>query len=623
MSESDSAKKILKEILDIFSLIFEKMDDTFKFYSIKTEQKDLKKKFPNIDFYKEKIISFETNTFYIYLIKKTFDYLGADNRIYFESSYSILYFKRIIRYLTELSKSDIDIEEDDSIKLFFYLLYIFFDEKLKNISIKDDSNLYLDLDETFFKGTFIELTEKYSSKLIYQDSQDLINYINHYKRNMKKQIISRLDSTFQYIKEILICNSNKNDELIKAMYNDAGGVLYEIDVLSNDDINLSKDLINKLNNFYSNENYLIFTNYISETNRDDLKYNIDKEFLQNIKNDYFPFKFDFSFEGNLTNFEYNQKIDNYINHRNTYYKRMLYSWFPEVWKYGLDSELGIFAFSRYKISEEFNKIQKFKMKLENLEQKDIIKLIKDILNDNDFFEKYFSILKSNIVKDFFNSYLTINEKDNTFQKDENKTSDSECFSEVYSYFINQYDKANDDYQEFKDLITYKILPFGDRAYTFKKFKKIVINPVQFFLGNKLKVDLEMENILKGYLIVILLHETEHFLRTLGKKKNISLFTPRQREGGKLFIKYLFDVYSINHINKEQADKILDLKTWNDHKGLKKIFISQLEEIEEERGENFNEFLTNYFTSSISFFSRRTKKFDNNAKKFNLDEYLKK
>ena len=407
------------------------------------------------------------------------------------------------------------------------------------------------------------------------------------------------------------------------MYNDAGGVLYEIDVLSNDDINLSKDLINKLNNFYSNENYLIFTNYISETNRDDLKYNIDKEFLQNIKNDYFPFKFDFSFEGNLTNFEYNQKIDNYINHRNTYYKRMLYSWFPEVWKYGLDSELGIFAFSRYKISEEFNKIQKFKMKLENLEQKNIIKLIKDILNDNDFFEKYFSILKSNIVKDFFNSYLTINEKDNTFQKDENKTSDSECFSEVYSYFINQYDKANDDYQEFKDLITYKILPFGDRAYTFKKFKKIVINPVQFFLGNKLKVDLEMENILKGYLIVILLHETEHFLRTLGKKKNISLFTPRQREGGKLFIKYLFDVYSINHINKEQADKILDLKTWNDHKGLKKIFISQLEEIEEERGENFNEFLTNYFTSSISFFSRRTKKFDNNAKKFNLDEYLKK
>ena len=54
MSESDSAKKILKEILDIFSLIFEKMDDTFKFYSIKTEQKDLKKKFPNIDFFKEK-----------------------------------------------------------------------------------------------------------------------------------------------------------------------------------------------------------------------------------------------------------------------------------------------------------------------------------------------------------------------------------------------------------------------------------------------------------------------------------------------------------------------------------------------------------------------------------------
>jgi hypothetical protein len=59
---------------------------------------------------------------------------------------------------------------------------------------------------------------------------------------------------------------------MKEMYNDAGSILYEIDISCNENTNdLSKDLINKLNNFYSNENYLIFTNYISENQRDDLE----------------------------------------------------------------------------------------------------------------------------------------------------------------------------------------------------------------------------------------------------------------------------------------------------------------------------------------------------------------
>ena len=627
MSQYDLAKKIMNEMLDIFSLLIEKMENVLEFSYNKVSLLNLIKKFSFLNFGENNIISppsFETNSLYIFFIKKTYEYLVSSKEIYFNSHFSVLYFKRIIRYLTELLKSNINIVEDDLIKLFFYLLFLFFQEKLENYPNQRDSSLKIDLDETFFKGTFIELTEKYSSQVSYKDSQDLIDIIGNSKSKMKTQIIIKLYQTFYNIREILTQHSDHNDELMNEMYNDAGSILYEIDISCNENTNdLSKDLINKLNNFYSNENYLIFTNYISENQRDDLEGGINQKFLQEKKKDYFPSEFDYSFANNLTtNEKHNEKIDNYVKHRNTNYKRMEYSWFPEVFKFGLDTETSIFAFSEYDISTQFDLISKFKIKLENLEQKNIINMIKEILNDNDFYEHYFSILKCDIIKNFFNSYLTVNENENTFQRHEYKTDNSECFDKVYSDFIKQFDKRNENYKDFKDLIIYKILPYGDRTYTLKHLKKLAINPAQFFIGNDLQGDIDVKIMLKGYLIVILLHETEHFLSILDNEKKVFPITPRQREGGKLFIKYLFDVYSINHINKDQAEKILNIDNWKNHQELKTIFTDQLEEIEEEKGENFNEFLHNYFKNSISFFTRRTKN-DSNTKKFNLEEYLKK
>ena len=151
-------------------------------------------------------------------------------------------------------------------------MFLFFQEKLENYPNQRDSSLKIDLDETFFKGTFIELTEKYSSQVSYKDSQDLIDIIGNSKSKMKTQIIIKLYQTFYNIREILTQHSDHNDELMNEMYNDAGSILYEIDISCNENTNdLSKDLISKLNNFYSNENYLIFTNYISENQRDDLE----------------------------------------------------------------------------------------------------------------------------------------------------------------------------------------------------------------------------------------------------------------------------------------------------------------------------------------------------------------
>ena len=122
------------------------------------------------------------------------------------------------------------------------------------------------------------------------------------------------------------------------------------------------------------------------------------------------------------------------------------------------------------------------------------------------------------------------------------------------------------------------------------------------MGKDLKED-DIKIILKGYLLIIILHETEHFFRLLNKAKKVFDFTPRGKEGGKLFIKYLFGVYSINHIDVNQSKEVLNYENWKEHQKIKKIFMNQLENNEEN---NINDFLLNYFPNSISFYSTKYK-----------------
>ena len=59
------------------------------------------------------------------------------------------------------------------------------------------------------------------------------------------------------------------------------------------------------------------------------------------------------------------------------------------------------------------------------------------------------------------------------------------------------------------MIIFKILPYGDRGYTVRHLNKIIINPSQFLIGEEID-ELNIKTILKSYLIVILLNETEYF-----------------------------------------------------------------------------------------------------------------
>ena len=599
MSETSIEKNILIEILNSLTSNTDLMNQNLKIISNKESEKELflKKTFPNINFQqKEKDESFETKKLYTYFIKKIYKYFEKGKIIYFNSPYSVLYFKRIIDYLTNLVNSNIDIVEDDLIKIFFYLLFLYFDEKDKKSEKKK-----FELDETFFKGTFIELKEKYGSRLLYKDSKETENYIMIYKIMMTKRILSLVNETFQNIVDILRIKGKKNDDFITNMITDATDILLLYDTSKD----ISIGLINKIKKFYSEKKYLTFTNYFSENDYTKLKKStkIDKIFLEEKEDVYSSANYNYDSINDITStYNHEDNLNKYLENRNKYYTWMKYSLLNEIVKNDLNDEINIFAFAMLDSYGDFEIIQRFKKKLENLEQKTIIQFIEDILNDNNFYEQFFKILNSNIIKTFFTSHLLIGTKEE-FQIQNEKSNDSENFSEAYSCFIKQYDKKNDNYTEFKKLLFLKILPSGDRAYTLRYLKKIVINPVQFFLGKEIKETIDIITILKGYLIVILLHEIEHFLRLLDDSENVSPLTPRDKEGGRMFIRYIFGVLSINHINLNQAKLILNNDTWNAHENLKKIFSGQLEDYDEE---NIDDFLHNYFKSSISFFSSRRK-----------------
>ena len=271
----------------------------------------------------------------------------------------------------------------------------------------------------------------------------------------------------------------------------------------------------------------------------------------------------------------------------------------------------------YDIPTDFEKFQKLMFKLGNLNQDKITTIINEILNKDDFYNSYFSILKTDIIKEFFTSHLYLDENGKEFHLKNEESKDSECFANIYFNFIKKYDNKDGNYREFKYLIILKILPIGDRAYTVGRLKTILINPTMFFLGKDIKKEDELKTILKEYLLVILLHETENYFRLLDKDNKVFDLTPRKKKGGRLFIKYLFGVESISHINLNQANIILKSYNWKEHQTLKKNFIDQFEDLEGE-----NDFILKCFPNSISFFTTGQKEQNNNSK-FNIFQYLKK
>ena len=213
--------------------------------------------------------------------------------------------------------------------------------------------------------------------------------------------------------------------------------------------------------------------------------------------------------------------------------------------------------------------------IENLEQDKIKSFIEKILDENDFYHIFFSIMKCGIVKTFFTKKIMIKNNNGEYEYKliTNENEGSESIKEMYDKFLNLYDKEGDNYKDFKKLFIIKILSKSDRVCLFPELKKIIINPSQFYFSKELN-DSEIEVILKLYLLIILLYETEHFLILL-QDEIFYVDTPR---GDKLFIKYLFGVEIINNIDVSQATKILSIEEWKNHETIKSIFIGQKDSV---------------------------------------------
>ena len=598
MSNND----ILKTMLNVFSSALEKISEkTLIFKKLCINETHLIEKFgkiERIDTFKMETLTFETNDLYNYFLRYINEYLSRELITIFNSYYSVLNFQRIIYYLQNLLENNINIVDDNIVKIFFYLLFLYFNQQNENEKKK------IDLDETFFKGTFLELETKYSKIVPYEDSEEIKNFIKERKLNMEKHLIKLINYTFTDIRDYLDKFGDLSDVIMNNMRYEAVDILYKITKLKDD--SLSNDLIEKVKKFYEVKEHLIFTNYVSEMEENEITKKINSNFLHNIEDQYSSLNFNYNLSGDES---LDEKLEKYLDYKTKYYKRMFLSSLHEIFKWNLDDEIIIFSFSEFKLNNKFNKMEKFKNKLKNLNDDKILKMIEDILDEDNFYKIYFTILKSSIVENFFSSNLYLGENDKEFKfLAEKEEKNSECFKDIYLNFLNDYNKKDENFKTFKDLIILKILPGGDRAYTLRYLKKIVINPAQFFLGKEFNDnnDNKIIFILKGYLMVILLHETEHYFRLLNKNKKVFDFTPRENEGGKLFIKYLFGVYTINHIDEKQANLILNIENWSNHQKIKNIFSGQIEDYEEN---DINEFILNHFTNSISFFkstSRNTR-----------------
>lgn len=210
--------------------------------------------------------------------------------------------------------------------------------------------------------------------------------------------------------------------------------------------------------------------------------------------------------------------------------------------------------------------QNYKRSSEESNQ-DITDELKKILENDVFFENFELVLKSNSVKNYLDNKRLFNNNSVEFVSDDNYDDD---LSKEYELLL---ENMNKDKNYLKKLIIYKYLPKYKRAFV-NPLMRIIVNPLFIELSNSLKNDYQKtKEILTAYINIILIHEVIHLLKFFKKTfsfKNIPQ-TPKNKEGGEIFIKYLFGLSKINNIGYEQAKMINDLNNWNSILNLHKIF----------------------------------------------------
>ena len=235
----------------------------------------------------------------------------------------------------------------------------------------------------------------------------------------------------------------------------------------------------------------------------------------------------------------------------------------------------------YKDSEFYDTDEEFKKLISRRETNDFTENLKKIIEDESFIKDLKEILNQEFVKDYF-------EKARKFFNEEDEDNYDISFIEEEKIIKGQDDFLKDGYDRFKSFINtkndffsklfiFKYLPKYKRAFVDPNMR-IIINPIYFELSESLDEE-KRDEIFRAYLLIIILHEIIHLVKFMNEKsvsyKNIPQ-TPKRKEGGKMFINYLFKTPMIYSINYKQASIINKPENWNKPDLLSDIFKEQKE-----------------------------------------------
>ena len=188
---------------------------------------------------------------------------------------------------------------------------------------------------------------------------------------------------FEIIKDLLNEIGKKNDDIIISMKKEVKDILDKINMVK--DNKLTDIVKEKIKSFYDKKEYLsLIYYYIDKISfKETIEINsVDSNILKNYNN--------FNLNEDFTLDEKTKKkiIDSRINLTSP-------KFFIEC---NLNDEIIICAL---KENLSLRSIQNIKDNIENIDQKEINTIIETILNDNELYQSFFSILKMNFVKKFF------------------------------------------------------------------------------------------------------------------------------------------------------------------------------------------------------------------------------
>ena len=229
------------------------------------------------------------------------------------------------------------------------------------------------------------------------------------------------------------------------------------------------------------------------------------------------------------------------------------------------------------VDKEFNDF----LKRKGIEEKDdFTEILQKIIDEESFKEDLKKILNCSPVKKYFlNARRFIDDDDDdygmTFIEEKDITSgEDDLLKDGFCTFLN-FVQLNKNF--LSKLIIFKYLPKYNRAFVNPNMR-INISPIFFEFSEKLEQN-KRETIFRAYLFIIILHELVHLFKFMNEKsfsfENIPK-TPKKKEGGKMFINYLFKLPMIYYITYEQAIIINQPENWNNLEILSEIFKEQKE-----------------------------------------------